>query len=93
MNRRPAHAPVLLGVATPPSRAPHHDRAAWRGTHATAWAVPPGGTGLDRLALLIAGCASPRPRIADETKVEEWGRCSQAQPHFTVLCLQMRRPM
>jgi hypothetical protein len=45
------------------------------------------------LALLFEGCASPRPRIADETKVEEWGRCSQAQPDFTVLCLQMRRPM
>ena len=45
------------------------------------------------LALLIEGCASPRPHIADETKVEEWGRCSQAQPHFTLLCLQMRRPM
>ena len=45
------------------------------------------------LALLIEGCASPRPRIADETKVEAWGRCSQAQPQFTVLCLQMRRPM
>ena len=45
------------------------------------------------LALLFGSCASPRPRIADETKVEEWGRCSQAQPHFTVLCLQMRRPM
>ena len=45
------------------------------------------------LALLFEGCASPRPRIANETKVEEWGRCSQAQPYFTVLCLQMRRPM
>jgi hypothetical protein len=45
------------------------------------------------LALPFEGCASPRPRIADETKVEEWGSCSQAQPHFSVLCLQMRRPM
>jgi hypothetical protein len=45
------------------------------------------------LALLFEGCAAPRPRIADETKVEEWGRCSQAQPHFTILCLQMRGPM
>ena len=45
------------------------------------------------LALLFEGCASPRPRIADETKAEEWGRCSHAQPGFTVLCLQMRRPM
>lgn len=45
------------------------------------------------LAPLYGGCAFPQPRIADETKVEEWGRCSQAQPHFTVLCLQMRRPM
>jgi hypothetical protein len=43
------------------------------------------------LALLFGGCASPWPGIADETKFEEWGRCSQAQPHFTVLCLQMRR--
>jgi len=45
------------------------------------------------LAFLIAGCASPRPRIVDETKVEEWGRCHQAQVNFTVLCLQLRRPM
>lgn len=51
------------------------------------------GLALIGLALQFEGCASPRPRIADETKVEEWGRCSQAQPHFTVLCLQMRRPL
>jgi hypothetical protein len=51
------------------------------------------GLAVIALALLFEGCASPRPRIADETKVEEWGRCSQAQPHFTVLCLQMRGPM
>ena len=51
------------------------------------------GLALIGLALLVESCASPRPRIADETKVEEWGRCHQAQPHFTVLCLQMRRPM
>ena len=51
------------------------------------------GLALIGLALLVDGCASPRPRIADETKVEEWGRCDQPQPHFTVLCLQMRRPM
>ena len=51
------------------------------------------GLALIGLALLIEGCASPRPRIADETKVEAWGCCSQAQPQFTVLCLQMRRPM
>ena len=51
------------------------------------------GLALIGVAFPFEGCASPRPRIADETKVEEWGRCSQAQPHFTVLCLQMRRPM
>lgn len=51
------------------------------------------GLALIGLALQFEGCASPRPRIADETKVEEWGRCYQAQPHFTVLCLQMRRPL
>jgi hypothetical protein len=51
------------------------------------------GLAVIALALLFEGCASPRPRIADETKVEEWGRCSQAQPHFTVLCRQMRGPM
>ena len=45
------------------------------------------------LALLIAGCASSRPRVVDETKVEEWGRCVHAQPNFTVLCLQLRPPM
>jgi hypothetical protein len=45
------------------------------------------------LALLIAGCASSRPRILDETKVEEWGRCAHAQPNFTVVCLQLRPPM
>ena len=45
------------------------------------------------LALLIAGCAAKPPRILDETKVEEWGRCHQAQSSFTVLCLQLRRPM
>ena len=45
------------------------------------------------LALLIAGCASSRPRIVDETKVEAWGRCSRAQPSFTVVCLQLRPPM
>ena len=43
--------------------------------------------------VLVTGCASPLPKIADETKVEEWGRCRSAQPNFTVLCLQMRRPM
>jgi hypothetical protein len=31
--------------------------------------------------------------MGDETKVEEWGRSSRAHPHFTVPCLQMRRPM
>ena len=36
------------------------------------------------LALLFEGCASPRPRIADETKVEEWARCAHSEPHFTV---------
>ena len=51
------------------------------------------GLAMIGLALRLEGCASPRPRIADETKVEEWGRCSQAQPHFTMVCLQMRRPM
>ncbi len=53
------------------------------------------GLALIGLALQFEGCASPRPRIADETKVEEWGRYyqAQAQPQFTVLCLQMRRPM
>jgi hypothetical protein len=59
--------------------------------------MPESDTDIDRTgyrrALLFEGCASPRPRIADETKVEEWGRCSQAQPQFTVLCLQMRRRM
>ena len=57
------------------------------------WRFRLAGLALMGLALQFEGCASPRPRIADETKVEEWGRCSQAQPHFTVLCLQMRRPM
>jgi len=46
------------------------------------------------LALLLAsGCASTRPRIADETKVEEWGRCRLPPVGFTVLCLQMRPPL
>jgi hypothetical protein len=47
------------------------------------------------LAMLLgSGCASARPRVADETKVEEWGRCDRRQPvNFTVLCLQMRRPL
>ncbi len=46
------------------------------------------------LALLCSGCASSRPRVADETRIEEWGRCPRAQPaNFTVLCLQMRRPL
>ena len=51
------------------------------------------GLALIGLALQFEGCASPRPRIADETKVEAWVRCSKAQPHFTVLSLQMRRPL
>ena len=68
-------------------------RAAWRGDHATAWAFRLAGLAVIGLALLFARLRLPRPRIADETKVDEWGRCSQAQPHFTVLCLQMRRPM
>jgi hypothetical protein len=51
------------------------------------------GLALIGLVLLFEGCASPRPSIADETKVEEWGRCYLPQPRFTVLCLQMRRPM
>jgi len=46
------------------------------------------------LVVVLSGCASPRPRVADETKVEEWGRCHRGQPsNFTVLCLQMRRPL
>ena len=46
------------------------------------------------LSLLLSGCASARPRIADETKVEEWGRCSHIHPvNFTVLCFQMRQPL
>jgi len=45
------------------------------------------------LALVLSSCASPRPRIADETRVEEWGRCHRPQPSFTMFCLQMRRPL
>ena len=46
------------------------------------------------LAFVCAGCASSPPRVADETRVEEWGRCSRVdQTRFTVLCLQMRRPL
>ncbi len=45
------------------------------------------------LAPVLSACASPRLRIADETKVEEWGRCHRAQPSFTVFWLQMRRPL
>lgn len=45
------------------------------------------------LALVLSSCASPRPRIADETKIEEWGRCHRAQATFTLFCLQMRRPL
>jgi len=44
--------------------------------------------------LLASGCASARPRVVDETKVEEWGRCDRSRPgRFTVFCLQMRRPL
>lgn len=46
------------------------------------------------LTLLLSGCAGQRPRVADETKLEEWGRCHRGQPaNFTVVCLQMRRPL
>lgn len=44
--------------------------------------------------LSLHGCASARPRVADETKVEEWARCARTEPtHFTVLCLETRRPL
>jgi hypothetical protein len=46
------------------------------------------------LALLGSGCISSRPRVVDETRVEEWGQCDRRHPvSFTVLCLQMRRPL
>jgi type IV pilus biogenesis protein CpaD/CtpE len=46
------------------------------------------------VALSLSGCASVRPRVADETKVEEWARCARAEPaRFTVLCLETRRPL
>ena len=46
------------------------------------------------LAFLLSGCAGARPRLADETRVEEWGRC-QGDPRatFTALCLETRRPL
>jgi hypothetical protein len=51
-------------------------------------------TAIAMAALLGSGCAPARPRVADETRVEEWGRCDRRQPaNFTVLCLQMRRPL
>jgi hypothetical protein len=45
------------------------------------------------LSMLLSGCASPRPKIADETRVEEWGLCARARPGANVLCLQTRRPL
>ena len=54
------------------------------------------GLAVIALALLLAsGCSSARPRVADETKVEEWGRCHRVPPPvtFTVVCLQTRRPL
>jgi hypothetical protein len=46
------------------------------------------------LSLLLSGCAAARPRVADETKIEEWARCSHTDPiRFTILCLEMRRPL
>jgi hypothetical protein len=43
--------------------------------------------------LFCGGCATARPHVADETKVEEWGRCRAERAKFTVLCLEMRRPL
>ena len=59
------------------------------------------GAGLPRLAallvialsLVLSGCVSGLPRVAEETKVvEEWGRCLHPQPAANILCLQLRRP-
>jgi len=46
------------------------------------------------LSLLLSGCASAHPRVADETKVEEWARCGHSAPvRFIILCLETRRPL
>jgi hypothetical protein len=45
------------------------------------------------LSMLLSGCSSPRPRIIDETRVEEWAVCSKARPEANLLCLQTRRPL
>jgi hypothetical protein len=46
------------------------------------------------LVLLTSGCSSARPRIADETKVEEWGPCGQSRPlTANLVCLELRHPL
>jgi hypothetical protein len=46
------------------------------------------------IATLLSGCAGKNPRVVDETKLEEWGRCDRSRPPgANLLCLQLRQPM
>ena len=46
------------------------------------------------LSLVLSGCASGLPRVAEETRVvEEWGRCLRPEPGANIFCLQLRRPL